>query len=620
MPAARVKRNCVLRAIMCRALTITGYSCRSACSVHRSPADHRPCIFFFFPGASSRLSASFLFFRGLARSRRLLHPPSAAPLITMWRVGAHSSAIGVRCGASTMASACRVAPWHSQARRSTQTVARVFRAPAAGSPLATVRAAQAAAPSPFVQPRAARGLHQWRVVSTSSPSTGGLAATSATDPQKPSQKPKRFTLKTLRYDLRQAVFQSFPWVREWGSLVKAELSLVVTMSSFFGCMMAGSDAWSTPHVLANFAGTAMCAASAAIINQYMEVPYDAQMPRTASRPLVTGAISVPTALTAAALLPIGGAALLHFASAGDWVAPVLGIGTIIGYTCFYTPMKRLHRWNTEFGAIVGSVPVLIGWSCAISHWTHHMTMTHAMHLPFTTLMSLTMPHALYGFFFLVAWQMQHFMTIAYQFQEQYARAGYVMMRGDAALHKGMAWTAILCAMPFVGVQLGVASQMLMITGSAINGLLVWTYYNWYRTMRSTTDETKRNLAARSCMLWGIIYFFLMFGATIYHSLDNKYHLFTNLVPASIRQVALSFCPWPHERRTIVGGHLVTTSAQQIADHHANPNPHVEPCHHQHTQNDRKCIYMRLVKQETLDQLEPKRAVADIAANVTTTSK
>ena len=386
----------------------------------------------------------------------------------------------------------------------------------------------------------------------------------------------------------------FPGFREWSTLVKIELSFVVTMSSFFGCMMAGSDAWSVSHVLANFAGTAMCAASAAIGNQWLEKTHDAKMKRTHQRPLVTGAIPEWKALTAAALLPIAGGALLHYASEGDWVAPALGLGTIFAYVCIYTPMKRIHRWNTELGAIVGSVPVLIGWSCAISHYSHYMSTVNHLLLPFTTSQSLLMPHALYGFMFLVAWQMQHFMTIAYQYQDQYSKAGYVMMTGMPALHKGVAWTAILCAMPFGAVYFGVASQMLLITGSAINGLLVWTYAKWWKVMKSTTDEGERNKAARSCMKWGIIYFLLMFSATIYHALDNKYHLFTNLVPISVREAAFLLCPVAWSQTNPMPSQAIAVA------------PIMKPIVEEKlVKNDSQCVYMRLVHPDTLKALHPK---------------
>lgn len=432
--------------------------------------------------------------------------------------------------------------------------------------------------------------------STPSPVDAASASTVSEDPAAAAKKPKRRTIKTLRYDLLQYLSTHFPAIREWCNLIKIELSFVVTTSSFFGCLLAGSDAWSTPHVLANFAGTAMCAASAAIINQYLERPYDAQMKRTSQRPLVTGTITVAQALTAAALLPVGGAALLHYASAGDWVAPTLGLATIFGYTCIYTPMKRMHRWNTEVGAIIGSVPVLIGWSCAISHWSHHMATMHHLHLPFTTLQSLAMPHALYGFFLLVAWQMQHFMTIASQYEDQYAKAGYVMMRGNSAIRKGIAWTGILCAMPFVGVYYGVASNMFLITSSAINGLLVLSYGKWYRASKSTTDQVVINRFARSCMLWGIVYFFLMFGATVFHSLDNKYHLITTFVPTSIRQAGYALCPWRPTSQPLAPQVAAETFPTELVQ---------EPCTHQHAQNDRSCIYMRLVKPATLEALEHK---------------
>lgn len=223
-------------------------------------------------------------------------------------------------------------------------------------------------------------------------------------------------------------------LQELSKLIKTELSVVVTMSSAFGFLLAGSEAFNATHVLANFAGTIACASAAAIGNQYMEVQFDKQMPRTQNRPLVTGYFSRPFAIGLGVGLAGIGAPLLHYAAAGDWVAPALGLGTIVLYTQVYTRMKRFHRWNTEVGAVVGAVPVLIGWSCAVANWSHHMQLHHHLSAPISTLASLTMPHAVYGFAFLAAWQMQHFMTIAFKEQDSYAKAGYKMMQGKQSDH------------------------------------------------------------------------------------------------------------------------------------------------------------------------------------------
>ena len=109
-------------------------------------------------------------------------------------------------------------------------------------------------------------------------------------------------------------------------------------------------------------GTALAAASAGALNQVLERERDARMRRTASRPLPSGRLSVPSALAFA-----GGAAAASVAILGagaNGLTAALGLATIAAYAGVYTPMKPLTPWNTAVGAVVGAVPPLMGWAAA----------------------------------------------------------------------------------------------------------------------------------------------------------------------------------------------------------------------------------------------------------------
>ena len=81
------------------------------------------------------------------------------------------------------------------------------------------------------------------------------------------------------------------------------------------------------------------------------------------------------------------------------------------------------------------MPVLIGWSCTVADWSHHVNTMHAdsIHHAISPLQSLGLAHALIGYGVLAAWQMQHFMTIAYTYQEGYEKAGFKMMQGQRSV-------------------------------------------------------------------------------------------------------------------------------------------------------------------------------------------
>lgn len=85
-------------------------------------------------------------------------------------------------------------------------------------------------------------------------------------------------------------------------LSKARLAGLVVLSTMAGYALA-PGATSVPALLATTIGTSLCVASANTFNQWIEAPYDGQMPRTTNRPLVRKAISPAHAFAFAVGMP-----------------------------------------------------------------------------------------------------------------------------------------------------------------------------------------------------------------------------------------------------------------------------------------------------------------------------
>ncbi|KAI8848362.1 hypothetical protein BC829DRAFT_427717 [Chytridium lagenaria] len=98
-------------------------------------------------------------------------------------------------------------------------------------------------------------------------------------------------------------------------------------------------------------GTGLCVASANTINQWMEVPYDAQMSRTRNRPLVRHAISPVRAFSLGIASGVAGVATLGYLV--NPIVAVLGGINIILYTSNICS-------NTWVGAVVGGIPPMMG--------------------------------------------------------------------------------------------------------------------------------------------------------------------------------------------------------------------------------------------------------------------
>ncbi|MEA3461839.1 MAG: UbiA family prenyltransferase, partial [Bacteroidota bacterium] len=61
-------------------------------------------------------------------------------------------------------------------------------------------------------------------------------------------------------------------------------------------------------------------------------------------------------------LTLSGTALLMLT--GYYLAPLLGIFTLLWYNLVYTPLKRITAFAVLPGALIGALPPLIGWSAA----------------------------------------------------------------------------------------------------------------------------------------------------------------------------------------------------------------------------------------------------------------
>ena len=118
------------------------------------------------------------------------------------------------------------------------------------------------------------------------------------------------------------------------ALAKNRLSYFVVFTANAGYCIATDPAVTnfdyTQFWLGLTLGTYLCSASANSFNQIFEVPYDSQMTRTQTRPLVKGAISPGHATAFAGLAGITGSALLY--SFCNLPTALLGAGNILLYS------------------------------------------------------------------------------------------------------------------------------------------------------------------------------------------------------------------------------------------------------------------------------------------------
>src|SRR5579862_2239888 len=193
-------------------------------------------------------------------------------------------------------------------------------------------------------------------------------------------------------------------LRDYYTLTKPEVNLLILMTTSAGYYLASSGPFKTAGLLNTLIGTLLVASGTATLNQWMERRWDAQMRRTATRPLPSGRLSATEALLFGIGLSLAGG--LYLILAVNRLSAALAVSTLLSYLLVYTPLKRRTPLCTLLGAVPGAMPTLIGWAGASAHLDRQ---------------------AWFLFAVLFLWQFPHFLAIALMYREDYARAGYRML-------------------------------------------------------------------------------------------------------------------------------------------------------------------------------------------------
>ena len=195
-------------------------------------------------------------------------------------------------------------------------------------------------------------------------------------------------------------------VARYLQLTKARLSALVLMTTAVGFVLAAAGAddadWSA--FLGTIVGTALAAGAANALNQVLEIRRDAIMRRTRRRPLPAGELSARHAWILA--FSLAGAGLTTLLVLANGLASLLALLTIVIYAGLYTPLKVRSPLNTLMGAVCGAIPPMIGWAGARGSLEAGAFLLGAL---------------------LFVWQIPHFLSLAWVYRREYARARFAML-------------------------------------------------------------------------------------------------------------------------------------------------------------------------------------------------
>ena len=281
------------------------------------------------------------------------------------------------------------------------------------------------------------------------------------------------------------------WAGDLMTLTKARLSFLVVITTFVGFCLASERPLDWLRLTHAIVGTALAAAAAAVLNQWMEAHVDRLMERTRHRPIPGGRIKPAGALVFGIALALGGVSWLWLTT--NALSALLAAATIFIYLFFYTPLKRHTAWCTLVGAVSGAIPPVIGWTAA------------APQAPEIGLGAWVL------FGILVCWQMPHFLAIAWIYRDEYAQAGFVMLkrrdhRGVATATISFLFTIALIVVTVIPFQAGLNSAAYLVIALALD-LALLIVAGHFLINRS-------RLTARRLFLASILFLPLLLGAMV----------------------------------------------------------------------------------------------------------
>jgi protoheme IX farnesyltransferase len=268
-------------------------------------------------------------------------------------------------------------------------------------------------------------------------------------------------------------------------LTKPRMNLLVVITTAVGYYMASRGPVTWLHLMHTLLGTAMTAAGASVLNQFIEREHDAKMPRTRNRPLPGGRLEPRTALVFGLALGTGG--VIHLALAVNGLTAALGLFTLLSYVGVYTPLKRVSSLNTVVGAVPGAIPPMMG---------------------FTALDGALSGGAVALFAILFLWQMPHFLAIAVLYRDDYAAGGFKMLPNvdpDLSMTRRQVIVYSLALIPatLLPVGLGIAGQAYF-TAATLLGL---AFLSFGISLASTSSRPD----ARKLFLASIVYLPVLLG-------------------------------------------------------------------------------------------------------------
>jgi len=280
-------------------------------------------------------------------------------------------------------------------------------------------------------------------------------------------------------------------LRELFKVKVVGLVLVTGWGGFYLGSIASGISSMQRGLLDALLGIGLVSAGAGALNEALERRTDARMKRTEDRPIAAGRIS----LAEGVLAGLGAVALgaVWLALATNLLTVALALLTVFTYVAIYTPLKRVTAMATFIGAFPGAMGPLLGWTAARGR----------VEWPGVALFAI-----------LFVWQFPHFMSIAWLYREDYARAGIKMLPvvqpdGWSTVAQALFFAVLMIPVSLAPWLLGVAGVTYAVLATLL-GLFYLAYTIRFARILRATDEDESRRLARDLLKVSVLYLPLLF--------------------------------------------------------------------------------------------------------------
>ena len=280
-------------------------------------------------------------------------------------------------------------------------------------------------------------------------------------------------------------------VGDYVALMKPRVMSLVVFTALVG-LIAAPGSMHPVLAIAALICIAAGAGAAGALNMWFDADIDAQMVRTAARPVPRGSVAPEEARDFGAVLGIGSVVCLGLMA--NWLAASLLALTIAFYVFVYTMwLKRATPQNIVIGGAAGAVPPMIGWAAA------------------TGSVSLA-PFVL--FLIIFVWTPPHFWALALLRTKDYARAGVPMLPvaagPDATRLQILIYSLILAPLGMVPAFIGLGGTLYMAAAAVLGSLFVVMALDCYRQRAGEAGDR----AAKNLFAYSVLYLFLLFAVLL----------------------------------------------------------------------------------------------------------